>query len=76
VNVGPADLLDCLLGARRVCIAVPDFFTSVLKIKFRSLCLHDVLIRVAGAVMKHHDQRNLMRKGFLWLTLPYCCSSS
>lgn len=26
------------------------------------------LVRVA--VMKHHDQRNVGRRGFLWLTLP------
>jgi hypothetical protein len=25
--------------------------------------------------MKHHDQCNLARKGFIWLTLPYHYSS-
>jgi hypothetical protein len=27
--------------------------------------------------MKYHDHKhNLGKKGFIWLTLPYCCSSS
>jgi hypothetical protein len=38
--------------------------------------LIDVLFRIAVAVMKHHDQRNLGRKGFTWLALPHHCSSS
>ena len=35
-----------------------------------------VLVRVTIAVMKHHDQGNLGKKGFIQLTLPYHCSSS
>jgi hypothetical protein len=27
-------------------------------------------------MMKHHDQNNLERKGFSWLTFPHHCSSS
>jgi hypothetical protein len=34
-----------------------------------------VLVKVTIAVMKHHDQNNLGRKGFIWLTLPHHCSS-
>lgn len=30
-----------------------------------------VLVRVAIAVPKHHDQSKLGRKGFIWLTLPH-----
>lgn len=28
------------------------------------------------AVIKHHDGKNLGKKGFLWLTVPHCTSSS
>ena len=35
-----------------------------------------VLVRVTIAMMKHHDQNNLERKGFIWLTFPHHCSSS
>jgi hypothetical protein len=35
-----------------------------------------VLIRVDTVVMTHHDQSNLGRKNFIWLTFPYHCSSS
>jgi hypothetical protein len=38
--------------------------------------LHSVLIMVTVAAVKHHDQSKLRRKGFIWLTLPYYCSSS
>ena len=36
-----------------------------------------VLVRVTIAVLKHHDQSNfnLGREGFIWLILPYHCSS-
>ena len=34
-----------------------------------------VLVRASIAVMKHYDQSNLGRKGFVWLTLPHHCSS-
>lgn len=34
-----------------------------------------VLVRVATVVINHHDQSNLGRKNFSWLTLPYHCSS-
>ena len=34
-----------------------------------------VSVRVPIAVMKDHDQSNLRRKGFIWLTLPHHCSS-
>jgi hypothetical protein len=34
-----------------------------------------VSVRVTIAVMKHHDQNNLGRKGFVWLTFPYHCST-
>jgi hypothetical protein len=32
-------------------------------------------LRVSIAVVKHHDESNLERKGFIQLTLPYHCSS-
>lgn len=35
-----------------------------------------VLVRVSSPMMKQHDQRNLGRKGFIWLTLPQHCLSS
>jgi hypothetical protein len=35
-----------------------------------------VLVRVSVAATKHHDQNNLERKGFVWLTLSHSCSSS
>ena len=38
--------------------------------------LTPVFIWVSVAVMKHHEQSNLGRKGFLWLALPQHCSSS
>jgi hypothetical protein len=31
---------------------------------------------VTIAAMKHYDQTNWGRKGFIWLTLPHDCSSS
>ena len=31
------------------------------------------LVKVTITVIKHHDQSNLKRKGFLWLTLPQQC---
>lgn len=34
-----------------------------------------VFVRVTIAAMKRHDQNNLVRKGFIWLTLPQHCSS-
>jgi hypothetical protein len=34
-------------------------------------CAVVVLVRVSVAVMKHHDQSNLGRKGFILLTLPH-----
>lgn len=35
-----------------------------------------VLARVLIAVVKHHDQRNLGRKGVIWLMFPCHCSAS
>ena len=29
-----------------------------------------IIVQVTVAVMKHHDQNNLERKGLIWLTLP------
>jgi len=34
-----------------------------------------VLVRITIAVMKHHDQSNLRRKGLTGLTLPHCSPS-
>ena len=35
-----------------------------------------VLVRVSIAEMEHYDQKaSWGRKGFIWLTLPHCCSS-
>jgi len=34
------------------------------------------LVRATTAVMKHHDQKQFGKKGFLCLILPYHCSSS
>jgi hypothetical protein len=33
------------------------------------------LVRVSIAGMKHHDQKQLGRKGFIELTFPHHCSS-
>jgi hypothetical protein len=35
-----------------------------------------VLVKISIVVIKHHDQSNWRRKGFIWLTLPQHCSSS
>jgi hypothetical protein len=35
-----------------------------------------VLVRVTVAVMKHHGQSNLWRKGLVWFMLHHHCSSS
>jgi hypothetical protein len=37
---------------------------------------HPILDRVSIAVIKHHDQSNLERKGFIWLALAYHHSTS
>ena len=34
------------------------------------------LVRVTVAVLKRHEESNLERRGFIWLTLPHLCSSS
>jgi hypothetical protein len=34
-----------------------------------------VLLMASIVVTKHHDQNNLGREGFIWLTFPYHCSS-
>jgi hypothetical protein len=36
----------------------------------------NVYVRVTIAVIIHHDQSNLGKRGFIWLTLPHHCSSS
>lgn len=46
-------------------------------IKWDSLnSLRGVLVRFTIAVMKHHNQNNLGRRGFIWLTHPHHSSSS
>jgi hypothetical protein len=42
------------------------------------ILLEELLVLAAAsiAVMKHHDQNNLGKKRFIWLTLPYRCSSN
>jgi hypothetical protein len=37
--------------------------------------MHIVLVWVFIPAMKHHDQNNLERKGFIWFTLPQHYSS-
>ena len=32
-------------------------------------------LKVFTAVMKYHDQSNVVRKGFIWLMFPHLCSS-
>ena len=34
-----------------------------------------VLVRVSIAVMKHHFQKQIRRKGFIWLTFTHCSPS-
>jgi hypothetical protein len=38
---------------------------------FTSYSEETVFVRVSIAVMKHHDQRNLAKKGLKWLTLTH-----
>jgi hypothetical protein len=51
--------------------------SKLLLVVFMDGHLLDVLVRVSAAARKHHDQKNkLGRKGFIHLTLPYCCLST
>jgi hypothetical protein len=34
-----------------------------------------VLVRVDISVIKHHEQSNLGKKGFIWFPLPHCSPS-
>jgi hypothetical protein len=38
--------------------------------------MNEWYLRVTIAAMKHYDQRNVGRKGFIQLILPRCCLSS
>jgi len=60
----------CMSACLSVCLYVCMYVAFACVFTF--MC---VLLRVTIAVIKHHDQSNLGRKGSIWLTLPYHCSS-
>lgn len=41
----------------------------------KSTPMHTFLVRITIAMLEHHDQRDLWRKGFSWLKLPHYSSS-
>jgi hypothetical protein len=49
----------------------PEKFSDKMEIRrYMVTIYHDVLVRVTTAMMKHRYERNLGRKGLIWLTLP------